>query len=156
MLKQKISYWNSRKSSANNTYTSIQKNEALKQKTAFPDSPSVPKLLQIKKVALRRGIWYRTLSRLERGVIDLTVKFVDNIKSAKLAKVVSAIVDKLKLATESVLAKTIKSYGHSQTQKISSIAQRWGNPFAYLWAEDVDFARYLSVLYMNGAGIFKT
>ncbi len=49
---------------------------------------TIARLTDAKKTALRRGIWFRSLNRVERGIIDLTVKYVDNIKSAKLAKVV--------------------------------------------------------------------
>jgi hypothetical protein len=32
------------------------------------------RLAEFKKTALRRGKWFKTLSRIERGIIDLTVK----------------------------------------------------------------------------------
>jgi hypothetical protein len=38
---------------------------------------SVGKLVEAKKVALRRAVWFRALNRVERGIIDLTVKVVD-------------------------------------------------------------------------------
>jgi hypothetical protein len=63
---------------------------------------SVGNLADTKKTALRRGVWFRTLNRVERGIIDLTVRYVENIKSTKLAKVVTAIIEKLQYAIESV------------------------------------------------------
>ena len=61
---------------------------------------SVGELVEARKVAQRRGVWFRVLSRVERGIVDLTVKVVDCIKSGKLAKMLEAIVEKLQLALE--------------------------------------------------------
>lgn len=118
-------------------------------KITFLSVPSVGKLFEFKRAALRRGLWFRALDRLERGVIDLTVKYVGNIRSAKLAGVVMAILDKLKLAMESALDKMVRVFGRSQAQKVSSIAMAWGNCLASSWAWDTGFARYLAVTQFN-------
>ena len=76
--------------------------KALNPKLELDRSHSVGMLTQAKTLALRRGVWFRTLNRVERGIIDLTVRYVDNIKSAKLAKVVTAIIEKLQLAMENI------------------------------------------------------
>ena len=52
---------------------------------------SASRLARFKQAALRRRVWFSVLSRLERGVLDLTVKYVNNVKSATLAKVLTAI-----------------------------------------------------------------
>ena len=44
-------------------------------------SISIAKLADAKKTALRRGVWFKSLNRVERCIIDLTVKVVDCIKS---------------------------------------------------------------------------
>lgn len=107
--------------------------------------PSVGKLVEAKKSALRRGVWFRALNRLERGVLDLTVKYVDSIKSSKLAKVVTAIIDKLQLAMESLVERMVRVIGRPLAQKIGSIAVSWGNRSASKWADDRAFARYLAM-----------
>ena len=103
----------------------------------------------IKKRALRRGIWFRALSRVERGVLDLTVRYVDCIKSAQLAKVVTAILEKLKLGTESVVDRLVRTIGLPLTRRISEIAVSWGNRLASMWAYDFAFARFLVVNYVR-------
>ena len=65
----------------------------------------------IKKAALRRGIWYKTLNRLERAVIDLTAKYVDCIRSSKLATLVTAIITKLQTASQSKIDRLTASVG---------------------------------------------
>jgi hypothetical protein len=100
-------------------------------------------LIQVKKLALRRGVWFRTLSRVERSIIDLTVICVDSIKSGKLAKLVEAIIGKLQSATESIFDKLVRTEGLPLARKISTIAVSWGNYSASKWAKDRAFARFL-------------
>jgi hypothetical protein len=106
---------------------------------------SVERLTKAKKTALRRGIWFRTLNRLERGIIDLTVRYVENIKSTKLAKIVTAIIEKLHLAMESTLDKAVRSVGLFLARKISEIAVSWGNLLASKWVDDLSFAKFLTL-----------
>jgi hypothetical protein len=124
-------------------------------KNTFLGVPSVGKLVEFKRAALRRGLWFRVLDRAERGVIDLTVKYVGNIRSAKLAGVVVAILDKLKVAMESAVEKMVRVFGRSQARKVSGLAVGWGNRSASSWAEDVGFAWYLAMLQMNTGRSFR-
>ena len=104
---------------------------------------SIQELAEAKKIALRYGHWFRTLNRVERGIIDLTVRYVDNVKSAKLAKVLTAIMDKLHFAMESTLDKMVRTIGLPLARKISDLAVSWGNRIASKWAEDRTFAKFL-------------
>ena len=106
--------------------------------------PTVGTLVQARKLALRRGIWFKILNRIERGIIDLTAKYVDNIKSEKLAQVVGAIMDKLEFAVESIVDRLVRTVGVPLARKISDIALRWGNHLASIWAKDLRFARFLA------------
>ena len=119
--------------------------EGLVLRIELSSCPSVGMLVEVKKLALRRGVWFKSLSRVERGVIDLTVKCVDVIKSGKLAKVVAAIIDKLRFAMESTVERTVRAVGLPLARKISSIAVSWGNYLAVRWADDLRFARYLAL-----------
>ena len=105
---------------------------------------SVKKLTETKKTALRHGVWFRSLNRVERGIIDLTVRYVKSIKSTKLAKVVTAIIKKLQTTIESKADKLVRTVGLPLARKISNIAVSWGNNSASLWAEDRAFARFLA------------
>jgi len=119
--------------------------EGLVFRVELGSSPSVGMLVEVKRLALRRRVWFRSLSRVERGVIDLTVKCVDIIKSGKLAKVVTAIIEKLQSAMEGTLEKMVKAVGLPLARKVSDIAVNWGNRLAEVWADDLKFARYLAV-----------
>jgi hypothetical protein len=106
---------------------------------------SIGKLNETKKYALRRGVWFKALTRVERGIIDLTVKYIDNIKSATLAKVLTAIMLKLQARTESMIDKLVRTIGLPLARKISNIAVSWGNRLASMWADEPGFARFLLV-----------
>jgi hypothetical protein len=110
-------------------------------------SLSVGTLAKAKKLALRRGVWFRLLNRVERGIIDLTVRYVECIKSGVLAKLVTAIMEKLQSAMESVVDRLVRTVGLPLAQKISDIAVSWGNHLASMWANDLAFARFLVVNY---------
>ncbi len=109
----------------------------------------VARILIIKKAALRGRIWYRALSRVERGILDLTVRYVDCIRSATLANVVTAIIEKLKLAREGLVDRLVRTVGFSLARKVSAMAVGLGNHLATRWADDAGFARYLAVTQLN-------
>ena len=113
---------------------------------------SVKKLAEFKKFALRRRVWFKSLSRMERGIIDLTVRYVDSIKSSKLAQVVTAIVEKLQVSMESKAERLVRTVGLALAKKVSDIAVSWGNRLAALWAFDCGFARFLVFNFGKGGG----
>jgi hypothetical protein len=104
---------------------------------------SIIGLLEAKKAAFKHRVWFRVLNRVERGIVDLTMRYVDEIKSAKLAKVLTAIMEKLAQATESIADRLVRTVGVPLAKKMSIIAVTWGNVSASEWAEDTAFARYL-------------
>ena len=108
---------------------------------------SVKKLAETKKIALRRRIWFKSLSRIERGIIDLTIKYIDNVKSTKLAKVLTVIINKLQTTMKSRFDHLVGTIGFKIAKKISEIASLWGNKNAYLWDNDPAFARFLVINY---------
>ena len=109
--------------------------------------PSVGGLAEAKRLALRRGVWFKVLDRVERGIIDLTVGYVVCIKSGKLAKVVTAIMEKLQSAAVSIVDKLTRTVGLPLARKISDTAVSWGNRLASMWADDLSFAKFLTVNY---------
>ena len=130
-------------------------NTLSRQRIALGGKLSVGRLVEARRVALRRGAWFRVLNRVERGILDLTVRCVDRIRSARLAKVVTAILIKLKLATENAVERMVRVVGHSSALKVSSIAVSWGNLSASQWAEDSAFVRYLAITQMNTPRLFQ-
>jgi len=109
------------------------------------DPVSIGRIVIAKRFALRRRIWFRVLSRVERGVLDLTMRYVENIKSAKLVKLVTTILEKLKLALESSIDRLVRTVGLTLAEKVSAVAISWGNKSAKKWVDDPAFARFMVI-----------
>ncbi|MEM1542699.1 MAG: hypothetical protein QXF59_04790 [Candidatus Bathyarchaeia archaeon] len=112
-------------------------------------------LSRLRSEAIRRRVWFRALSRLERGLINLVVKVVDRARSPNLINVLAKIIVKVKRAMMSPLKQVMTQVGRPLAKKISMIALKWGNKSAAEWAEDEGFIRYLAVMDMNNTPGFK-
>jgi NAD-dependent DNA ligase len=105
--------------------------------------------MKIKVRALRRKVWFKALSRVERGIIDLTIRCVERIRSHALMKTVLAIVDKLLRTSKEHFLKKVENIGREIAQKICEIAWKWGNLHALIWKYDLNFVRFLGVSALN-------
>lgn len=110
------------------------------------------RLLKLK--ALRRGVWFKALSRLDRALIDLTIRVADKVRSSRLAEALERVVGKVKNVLRDGFVEAVFKFGLPLARRFSLIAQDWGNPYAESWSSDLSFARFLAVMYMNG--MFKT
>lgn len=107
-------------------------------------------LLRLK--AKRTGIWYTTLNRLDRALVDLTIKVADKVRSLRLIKALFAVVKKIEEALESKISKAIRMFGFPLACKFSLFAKKWGNPSAESWILDMSFARFLAIMHINSNG----
>ena len=96
---------------------------------------------------MRAGVWFRALPRIDRVLVDLTIKVAENVRSAYLAKSIFAVVGKLEGLMESSFLKSIRAIGRSLAEKLSLIAQKWGNVSARNWSTDQSFASFLGSMY---------
>jgi hypothetical protein len=108
-------------------------------------------IARVKTRALRRGIWYFALTRMERACMDLVIRLVDKVHSRLLAKVLFSIMEKLEAAMEGKVSRLMHEVGINLAKKLSKIACEWGNASAVRWAEDSSFIRYLTITYLNVA-----
>jgi hypothetical protein len=115
--------------------------------------PSTPlnrsQLTKLRVKAMRAGVWFRALPRIDRVLVDLTIKVTENVRSAHLAKSIITIVDKLEGILESKVLKSLRLIGRPLAEKISLTAQKLGYAPAKSWAEDASFAFFLAVMYAN-------
>jgi hypothetical protein len=107
-------------------------------------------LMKLKLKAIRCGVWFTALQRIDRVLIDLTIKVNNNVRSYTLAKSILTVARKLQEVFQSKLAHKIKEIGIPLTRKLSRLAQNWGNKGAREWLNDADFARYLTIMKLNG------
>jgi hypothetical protein len=106
-------------------------------------------LIKLRMKAIRSGVWYRGLPRIDRVLIDLTIRVADIIRSKQLAKSIFAVVGKLEGLLESRIKRITRTVGRAAAEKISEIAQKLGYCAAKAWAADDGFAVYLAVMHTN-------
>jgi hypothetical protein len=128
-------------------------------KTAMQENASSflnkAQLLKLKLKAMRAGVWFRALPRIDRVLVDLTIKVASNIRSVTLAKNILAVTRKLEGFLESSLSRAFREVGLPLAKKLSFVAQKWGNPSAKEWQSDSSFASFLAVLSLNEPRTFK-
>jgi len=128
--------------------------------TKLHDSPpnflNKTQLVKLKLKAMRAGVWFRALPRIDRVLVDLTIKVTSNVRSVTLAKSIIVIIRKLEGLLESSLLQAVREVGLPLAQKLSLVAQKWGNASAKSWVIDSSFANFLSVMYINEPKTFKS
>ena len=117
--------------------------------TRISAPPAKRELAKIKAKAMRRGVWFKVLTRAERAQVELTMRIVKRIRSFFLAKVVISIVEKLLEAMESKVSRLMREVGQPLARNLSVAAQKWGNKSARHWSQDLDFVRYLTIMHLN-------
>ncbi len=106
-------------------------------------------LARLKIKAIRAGVWFKALPRIDRVLVDLTMKVAENIRSPHLAKSIFAVIGKLEGLLESRFVRMARTFGLSLAEEISAIGQKLGNTSAKGWATDKSFAVYLAVMHGN-------
>lgn len=105
--------------------------------------------MKFKAKAMRAGVWFRSLHRIDRALIDLTINVKNTVRSATLANRLFAIMRRLEGLLMSKLEHAVEEFGLPLAQKLSSIAQGWGHPYSKRWASDLLFMSFLAVMHMN-------
>jgi len=111
-------------------------------------------LAKIRAMAIRRGNWYRTLNKIERALLDLTIRVVKKIRSFVLSRILASIIEKLRIRTECSIAVLFLKVGQPLAEKISRIANKWGNTSADSWSADNSFAQFLAIMHINEPSLF--
>lgn len=105
--------------------------------------------------------YYRILTIEKRRFIDAVIQTVNKIQSPLLVKALTPIAEKLLQAIGGIqklvghLTYEMQTYGAPLAQKISQLANGWGNKAASKWATDQEFIRYLAVLEINNLPIYR-
>src|SRR3989441_5473876 len=101
-------------------------------------------LIGIKTRGLRRRVWYRALDRMERGFVDLTIRWVDKVRSGRMTETLLRILAKLAMAMETGMGRVL-GRGRELALRASSLAVGWGNSQAYAWRYDEPYALALGL-----------
>jgi hypothetical protein len=107
-------------------------------------------LIKLRLKAMRSGIWFKALSRIDRVLVNLTIQVANSsIHSLSLINRLLSVTGKLEILLESRLSRVTREIGVPLACKFSIFAQSWGNTLAKAWANEVEFARYLAVMKIN-------
>ena len=101
-------------------------------------------LIGIKTRGLRRRVWYRALDRMERGLVDLTIRWVDQVRSGRMTETLMRILEKLAQALQTGMGRVL-GRGRELALRASSLAVGWGNSQAYAWRHDESYALTLGL-----------
>jgi hypothetical protein len=93
---------------------------------------------------LRRGLWFRWLEKMERGIVDLTIRCIEAVRSSMLALTVARIIVKMGAALNQRM-QSILRLGRVLAEINSKAAVSWGNAEAIKWKHDLTYMRCLGV-----------
>jgi hypothetical protein len=106
-------------------------------------------LLKLRVKAMRAGVWFRALRRIDRVLVDLAIRVASTVRSVSLARSILSVTRKLEEHLEGRLVRAIREFGFSLARKLSRFAQAWGNSAAREWMNDMGFVRYLAAMQLN-------
>src|SRR5437016_7097299 len=101
-------------------------------------------LIGMKTRGLRRRVWYRALDRMERGLVDLTIRWVDKVRSGRMTETLMRILAKLAQALETGMGRVLGK-GRILAARASELAVKWGNVSAYSWRYEQGFCRAIGL-----------
>jgi hypothetical protein len=100
-------------------------------------------LVGMKTRGLRKRVWYGALDRMERGLVDLTIRWVDKVRSGPMTETLMRILEKLAQAMETGMGRVL-GRGRQLATRVSDLAVGWGNESAFYWRFEQGFCRALS------------
>jgi len=106
-------------------------------------------LSEIRRKALRKGVWYKALDALERGILSLASRVVERVESAVLGVELVKIMSKLKDSMMSGFVRRVREFGLWRAREVAEQAVGWGHKSSAAWASNLNFARYLTLMDYN-------
>jgi hypothetical protein len=96
--------------------------------------------------AMRKGVWYHSLDRLERGILTLASRVVDEIHDTVLGVELVKIIAKIRDASVSGFVRHVETFGVLKAKEIVAQVRAFEG---LEWSADSGFARYLAFLDFN-------
>ncbi|MEM3703006.1 MAG: hypothetical protein QXX79_01085 [Candidatus Bathyarchaeia archaeon] len=103
----------------------------------------------LKSRALKTGVWFRVLSRLDRALINAVLRVADKMRSPRLVEALVKVREKVEKSVGGVFTQAIFRVGLPLARRIGLLAKSWGNPYAEDWMSDLAFARFLAIMDIN-------
>ena len=106
-------------------------------------------LQTLRRLALRRRVWYLALTKLERGIVDLTIKLFEEVRSRALSTALASVLAKLSGAVASGYLYRFEVVGKRLAEALSAAAVQWGHEDARFWKYNLSYIRCLGINYLN-------
>ena len=106
-------------------------------------------LMKARIRAVRQRIWFKALSKVERGIVDLTIRCIERVRSRILNRMISNIVAKILKNLKPSFLETTTKVGREIAHEMCEFALKWGNLSASSWRHDLGFIRFLGVNMIN-------
>jgi hypothetical protein len=106
-------------------------------------------LSDVRRLALRRKVWYSALDSLERGILSISAHIIDCTKSSILDIQLVKIIAKLKNACKSGFVRHLEHFGLERVHVVQAEAAKLGYLGACELSRDLRFIRYLMFLDYN-------
>jgi hypothetical protein len=106
-------------------------------------------LSDVRRRALRKGVWYTALDTLERGIISLACRLIDRVESVVLGVEIVKIMRKLVDSMKSGFVRRMEEYGLLRAREIVDQVNCWDQSYSPNWSSKIDFARYLALIEFN-------
>jgi hypothetical protein len=106
-------------------------------------------LVNLRLKALRSGVWFKALKRIDRALVDLTLKVSDEVHSQTLVKALLSVAVRVQNALRNRSSRAVDEVGFRLARQLSLIAERMGNAAAKTWRTDPSFAKFLAIMYIN-------
>lgn len=105
--------------------------------------------MAVRRRAIRRGIWYRSMDEVDRGVFYLVTRIVDRVESELLGSVIIKILKRLRDAMKSEFVRHLEDYGYGAARRVVDQALSFGSVLAGGWVRDKSFISYLTLMDLN-------
>ena len=99
----------------------------------------------LRQKALRKGIWFKALSSVERGLANLSIRYVKEPRNHRLIGALKDIVNKLTSAINMGFLYFLGLRGRHIAEERVEVAANWGNKRARLWMSDQGFWQFLGL-----------
>jgi len=106
-------------------------------------------LEEIRLKAIRRRVLYSALDGVERGILYLCTRVVDEVSSPVLGVQLVEIVSRLREAMKSAFTRHVESYGFKRVAQLVEQARAMGCKRASEWVHDMKFVCFLAFLDLN-------
>jgi len=106
-------------------------------------------LVEARRRALRRGVWYSALDVVERGILSLASYILDSVQSNVLSVQLVKIIAKIRDACKSGFIRHLERFGVARVRVIQAQAASFGYREAEGLSRDSNFMRYLIFIDFN-------